>query len=157
MAFGNKQNNSSDLNVNTNGIQFYNMEGIEPSTLQLNFWNGLLALKICPALPENKREESKKYDYETFITCLMTPQRICDLLRILEREFYPAYLNNPSNVRSDSVASGEGFIQLSAVQSKDKEQFSIALTIFKDVDTNAKTDSYLCYEFRKGPWERNPR
>lgn len=153
MAFGNRQNNSNDLNVNTNGIQFYNMEGIEPSTLQLNFWNGLLALKICPALPENKREETKKYDYETFITCLLTPQKVCDLARALSQGFYPAYLSNPSETNSVGVASGEGFIQISSAQNNPSykgEEPSIILTIYKDVDTNAKTDSYLSYEFRKG-------
>lgn len=153
MAFGNRQNNSNDLSVNTNGIQFYNMDSFEPSTLQLNFWNGLLALKICPALPENKREESKKYDYETFVTCLLTPQKIYDLLNTLQTHFYPNYLEDPAQVRSVGVASGEGLIQISSAQQISgykKDEAGIILTIFKDVDVNAKTDSYLRYEFRKG-------
>lgn len=153
MAFGNRSNNNNDLNVNTNGIQFYNTDSFEPSTLQLNFWNGLLALKICPALPENKREESKKYDYETFITCLLTPQKISDLLNALEKTFYPDYLKEPNKVKSVGVASGDGLIQISSAQQipgYKKDEAGIVLTIFKDVDVNAKTDSYLRYEFRKG-------
>lgn len=153
MAFGNRPNNNTDLNVNTNGIQFYNMESFDPSTLQLNFWNGLLALKICPALPENKREDMKKYDYDTFITCLLTPQKAYDLYRVAIDEFYPSYKENPNSVKSIGVPSGDGFIQISSgykIPGYTGKEAGIVLTIYKDVDSNAKTDSMISYEFRKG-------
>lgn len=159
MAFGKRQNNYSDLTTNTNGFQFYNIESSDPSTLQLNYWNGLLALKICPALPENKRGDSKKYDYDTFITCILTAQKAYDLYRVASTEFYEAYRKNPETVKSVGVPSGDGFLQISnginIPDYKISGEIPIVLTIYKDIDSSAKTDSFISYEFRKGSIIRN--
>ena len=82
MAFTNQQANSNDrVSVNTRGLQFYNTEGFEPSTLVLNYWNdNMFSIKIHPAKEQSKQTEREKFDYEKSTSSALSITKAEELL-----------------------------------------------------------------------------
>lgn len=153
MAFGNgkQNNNNSEKSVNTRGPQFYNRDKERGATLILGFWNNFQTIKICPILPESKRSESKMYNYETFLTSALNPEKAMSLLKAIQRHVIPAVeAEDLSSMRSVGVPVGNGFIQVSNGLELGYP-IGLYVSIFSKVDEAGKAEQWLSYEFNKVP------
>lgn len=149
MSFGNKRqtNNNEEKACNTKGIQFYNIEGIEPSTMVMSYWNQNLAIKIHPALPENKRTENSKYDYEVFAGAYLNINKAKVLLKAIFEYFIPENQKNPNSDVSYAVPTGAGMIEISNGIKFGKKN-SIIIAIYDKVDSETeKCEDYILFEF----------
>ena len=149
MAFGKKNNNNEkDKGVNTRGIQLYNKEGFEASTIQFGYWNGNMTVRINPALPKNKRTETSVYDYDTFNSAVLSVEKAKTLLKVITEKFIPEYNKNESV--SYGVAISDGMIEISNGIKFGCEKPTIALTIYDKIDgESSKCNCYMTYEFNK--------
>lgn len=163
MAFGDRRGNpssesdSSDIrkSLNTRGRGFYNEAGYEPTAISFQFWKEMLKIQIAPALPEEKRTASSRYDYSTGISVYLTADRARDLYNGMA-QFYEIYKsgNNPDKF---GVATKSGLVEIATGASlgvKAKER-SIFLVLYDNIDDETKTDVYITFEFQESKIIRN--
>lgn len=144
----NKQNNGTDkdaVNVNTRGIQFYNKESEEPSTLVLGFWNERLSLKIHPAKPNTKAETSTTYDYDNGLATALNDEKSYMLMKGIEDIIIPSLKDGVSKTvgvvvnNSSVIAVGSG--------DDGKTPF---ISIYRELDPDTyKPKDSMTYYFRK--------
>lgn len=153
MAFGNgkQNNNNTEKSVNTRGPQFYNRDKERGATLILGFWNNFQTIKICPILPESKRSESKMYNYETFLTSTLTPEKTLAFLQAIKRHVLPAVESGDlQSMQAVGIPVGSGFIQISNGLTLGYPA-GLYVTIYSKVDESGKAEQWLSYEFGKTP------
>ena len=79
----NGQTNSREQRqtVNTRGLQLYNSEGFDPSTLVLDFWdNAMFSIKLHPAKEKAKQTDREKFDYDQVVNTALSITKAAELL-----------------------------------------------------------------------------
>lgn len=107
-TFNTQQNNYNDAkySINTRGISFYNKDGFDPSTLTMGYWNdGLITLKMNPALPKDKQTSGKVYDYEKTVSTALTIQAAEALVYTVNDKLIPAMHKGEDHSVAISVGS----------------------------------------------------
>lgn len=151
MAFGNYQNESKKRkSTNTKGIQFFN-KSISHSTIIVGHWDTAITLKIHPCLPSNKMTETNVYDYESFVSSVLSINKAYDLL--MGAKSFKMQLDAGMSPESVGVASGSGFVQISHLAT---EEFTgVQLTIYSDIGQDGKPTQELSYAFNKSNYFKN--
>lgn len=154
MAFGNYQNEKPKQKITTTqSYRFYN-EKIFGSTLALGYFNATMTLKINPLLPENKRTQNSKYDYDTDVMCYLTPQRTLELLEgiryVAERVNMGYYDFEPIG-----VPSGDGYVEIAPAVAYGGPEETIALRIYDGIDADGTPAEKLTYAFNPGNYFKN--
>lgn len=135
--------------VNTNGIQFYNNKSnsIIRSTLVLSFYDKYVNIKIHPALNSELQTSSRQYDYNQFVSCLLSFEDLVLLsnrLNVLEESIKAQKTKSvgiPLGPKADSV--------LSVMYKADNDETLIY--IWKNIDSETKKpETFLGYQFNKG-------
>lgn len=154
MAFGDRRGNpSADMDndirksLNTRGCGFYNEAGYEATAISFQYWKEMLKIQIAPALPEEKRTASNRYDYSTGISVYLTTDKARDLYNGMS-QFYNVYLSGV-NPEKFGVDTKNGFVEIATGESlgiKAKAN-NIFLVLYDNVDDEAKTDVYITFEF----------
>ena len=90
LAFPNQNNQQKDTHVNTRGIQLFNTNGIEPSTLVISMWNQLVALRIHPAKDKSQQTKSSVYDYDKSVNIVLDSKSADTVANIIDRDILPA-------------------------------------------------------------------
>lgn len=140
-------NNSRDNNIsiNTNGVQLYNRDGFVPSALTIGYWNDVLNIRINPKL-ENPTE-TKVFDYEKYISCILPVERIGELINAINKEIVPAMKEGRNKIISIQVA-GDSLLSV-GTNVATGSPLRPFIAIYKGIDVNTKKpESYLLYEFK---------
>ena len=91
MAYQNQNNKSqSSESVNSKGFQFFNKNGIEPSTLIVGLWNQQITLKIHPAKDPDKQTDSSVFDYDRSINLVIPAFMASSIAKKCIEKFIPA-------------------------------------------------------------------
>ena len=146
--FGNYQNDKKKKSTNTKGLQFFNKAGSH-STLIIGHWDTALTFKIHPCLPDNKMTETNVYDYDSYVNTVLSQNKVYDLLMACKN--FKAQLDAGMTPESVGVASGSGFIQVSA----NTEEGIILFTIYSDIGAEGKPSQQLSYGFNKSNYFKN--
>ena len=129
------QNNSGDMtkHVNTNSIQFYNSEGSDfQSTVALGWWNQKMEIKIHPALSQEARTETNKFDYNTSIKCSVSIEEGVILLDILTEA-----LETTGDFCKGISIGGSGLLNI------ERNETAAMPSIYRDI----QSDSMKCEDF----------
>ena len=152
MEFG-TSNNKSDKkpSVNTRGVQLYNQESINPSTIALGFWNDYLSIRINPAFPKDKRTETKVYDYETYISATLVAEDGFILADAIKNEILPAIVRNTMATEKESVTKsivfGRNKMILVSTGTKSND-FKPYVAIMTGLNEKRIPEDVLIYEFK---------
>lgn len=151
MAFGNNQSGEKKkYDVNTKGVQFYNSNASMGGTLVIGYWKECMTVKICPMLPQNKRSESKVYDYETFINTAMTLEKLTVMCMAIDSHIMAAMqTGNGYDFQAIGVSVGSNFIEISNGEKHGMNKEFICFTIYAGVDENGKSTDKMTYIFNK--------
>jgi len=147
MAFNtnNGQNNSREAaNVNTKGLSFFNKDGYDGgAAFLIGYWNGLISLRMHPALELSKQTETRKFDYEKVVSTALTPEKAFILATKIEKEILPAIEKDEAH----SVGIPVGSDSLLIVSTGKKLIGSIApyIAIHKSLDPKTKLPSMSMY------------
>jgi len=116
LAFPNQNNQQKEQHVNTRGIQLFNVNGFEGSTLIISMWNQMVALRIHPAKEKSQQTKTSVYDYDKSVSIVLdnkTAQLIADV--ILE-EVLPATQEGKECTKGIPVGSNSAVIVSTGVK-----------------------------------------
>lgn len=140
------------LGDNNNGKKYYepliyspygtsNVDGVDPSALSYQFYNGLLKISISPMLPNAKPGDRKLWDTDNQISVWLTQSKA----KILHDEILYA-LDHPDECNNGGVASGaEGLISFS--NGKELGATSPCLVIRK-INQSGEVMAVYAYQFK---------
>lgn len=135
MAYTNNNQNNKSKSVNTQGYQFYNDDdgAMFKSTLAVGYYDRYLSLRIHPALPEEKRTNTSRYDYETQLLTALTPDKALALVTAVNEKIYPAM--SAGKTKSVGVPVGaDGIVNISYLA----EEGIVCLGLYKGLDPETK-------------------
>lgn len=133
--FGNNQNDDSKKaqTTNTKGIQMYNLESFDPSTLLLDFWDRYHSVKIHPALPEKDRTEKDKYNYDQMLGIVFLPEHAKALYRKALKKVLPALEAESQDDASVGITVKNNLIEIGN-GIKHTGKITPYVAIYKDID-----------------------
>lgn len=148
--YNNNNGNNKDrkeITVNTKGIQFKNKNGVDASTIVIDYWKDSLTIKIHPALPAEKQTAEAVYDYEHFLNTVLVIPKIQTMVSAIPafREAMEAGTAFSTGVR---VGSNSAFVLSTGV----KETGSVRplVAIYKDIDADTlQAGQGIRYEFNQ--------
>lgn len=148
-VFNNQQPNQGDFqnrnNVNTRGIQLYNINGFYPSTVKFDFWNDSFAsIAIFPAKAKELQTEKDRYDYENRIAAAVSHPKVMELLDNIPR-IIKAY-EDGQDANSYVDIAGNNLFGYGTMKNKDGKQI-FYLAVHKDLDDNRIPRQSAYYEF----------
>ena len=149
-VFNTQQNNKNDneVSVNTRGIQFYNKEGFDPSTLDLKFWNDFICISLYPALPPEKRTQTKVFDYEKEVRATLSPSIVKILTEVTKTKIFPAIANGED--RTIGIQFGGDSMICVGTGKKQTGEIKPCIAIHKGIDPDTrKAEISMYYEFNK--------
>lgn len=148
MAF-NKNSNKTDVSMNTKGLTMANKDGVMAARLSLNFWNKLAAINLNPALPESQRTKEKVYDYESFMSIILSPAKASTLVRAIENHIIPVIKGEKplDSIKEVGVDTQKGYVGVGtgAVTKGEVAPYLILKELEGD---SLKTVNELIYEFK---------
>lgn len=151
LGFTSSQNNAKDKkDVNTRSMyQFMNVNGFDPSTLVVGYWNNMLSLKMHPALPKDQRSEKRVYDYDKKVITSLPADIVRVLIHCIEHNIIPAMESGEAKsvgiqCGADSLITvGTGVKQTGAVRPY--------IAIHKGIDSETRiANMSIAYEFERG-------
>ena len=116
MAFPNQNNQQKEVHVNTRGLQLFNANGFEPSTLIIGMWNQLVSLKIHPAKEKSQQTKSSVYDYDKAINIILDNKTADTLGDIILDELIPAVNECKEFTRAVTVGANSAVVVSSGVK-----------------------------------------
>lgn len=146
MALGNYNNNDSNQKKGYEPILYSpyntsNREGVDPSALSYQFYNGLLKISISPMKAGVKKDDVDVWDHENAGAAYLTNVKA----RLLADEI-KYVLNHPDEVYNGGVPAGNALISFST--GKELGATSPCLIIRRlDTETGKPTSSYA-YQFK---------
>lgn len=147
MAYNNTNNqNGKGKSTNTTGYQFYNdeVQSVYKSTLAIGYYDRFITIRINPSLPEEKKTNTSRYDYDTNVQTALTADKAMALLKGIEEKIYPA-INNGKNRAVGVPVGADGIV--SVAYSADEGITTIGL--FKGLDPETrKPKEHLSYQFK---------
>ena len=147
MALGDSYNNneSKDKKYTPNIQSEYKMsnpEGIDPSSLSFNFWNGLLNIKIAPK-KANSNDEFASYDYDNAASVFISHSKA----RILAEEI-KRFIEANGSIDNVGVNTKHGLLSVSS-----GKEFGVSspVLVVRDLDpNNGQIISQYIYQFKTG-------
>ena len=116
MAFPNQNNQQKDTHVNTRGLQLFNTNGLEPSTLIISMWNQMVALRIHPAKEKSQQTKTSVYDYDRSVSIVLD-SKVADMIAtIIDRDILPAIETGADCTRGIPVGSNSAVIVSTGVK-----------------------------------------
>lgn len=150
MVYDQGLNNKKDYkkSTNTRSLQFMNSEDcVYQSTLQLGWWDTFLTLSISPALGESERQNGKMFNYSINLNTALSPEKLCLLETIIDKEIRPAMDNNSVVRRGISIAGNS--LLVIGTRSVDGKAYPY-LAMFKNIDPETKRpENQLGYTFKQ--------
>lgn len=142
---GNNKNDKKTYDVNTKGIQFKNREGIDSSTLLIDFWKEAVTLKIHPALPVEKQTTESVYDYEHSLSTALVLPKVQSILSLIPN--FRKAMEEEKNY-SIGVKIGTSCIVMLSTGVKETGMVRPFLGIYKDIDADTLIPNQgIRYEF----------
>lgn len=143
---------ANDVNTRSNNIA--NGSAKVPSALKVTFWNDMLKLEFAPELPEMKRTETRRYDWDnTWITCI-SRAKCNELFEQYETIIKPAIKSKTAESVSIPIASvnlltiSTGVGEDGFYEDNDVHPY---IELVKNVDpATLKSDTSIRYEFVHG-------
>lgn len=149
MYNNNKGNNKDrkEVTVNTKGIQFKNKNGIDPSTVVIDYWKDSITVKIHPALPVEKQTAESVYDYEHFLNTVLVVPKIQTLVSAIPK-FREAM--EAEKAYSTGVKVGTNSIFMISTGVKETGSVRPFVAIYKDIDAETlQAGQGIRYEFNQ--------
>lgn len=155
----NFESNTKKKTKNTKGLQFYNSDRTYGSTLVLDYWQAFATVKIHPQLPEDRRSEKSKYDYDKSLGVVLTIERVYDLLQATKSVAFEIIENHNYNFTPAGVILGRNKNQLlqieplSSLEGMPEEAEGIVISIYSDIDPElGTTNNYIKYILGKASY-----
>lgn len=145
--YTNKGNNKDkkEVTVNTKGISFKNKNGIDPSTMIVDFWKDSLTIKIHPALPPERQTSESVYDYEHFLNTVIVIPKIQTLVDSIPK-FLEAIEQARPYATGVRIGANSAFILSTGV--KETGEVRPFAAIYKDIDADTlQAGQGIRYEF----------
>ena len=110
MAYPNQNNQQKEQHVNTRGIQLFNTNGLEPSTMIVSMWNQMVALRIHPAKEKSQQTKTSVYDYDKSVSIVLD-NKVCDMLAdVIDNDILPAIEKGVDCTKGVPVGSNSAVI-----------------------------------------------
>jgi hypothetical protein len=116
MPFPNQNNQQRDTHVNTRGVQFFNLNGFEPSTLIISMWNQLVSLRIHPAKDKSQQTKTSVYDYDKSVGIILDNKTACLVASVIKEGMIPALKNNQEFTKGVAVGNNSAIILSTGVK-----------------------------------------
>ena len=116
MAFINQNNQQKETHASTRGIQFFNVNGFEPSTLIVSMWNQMIALRIHPAKEKSQQTKTSVYDYDRSINLVLDTKATLLAADIILTEVLPAVKEGKECTKGIPVGGSSALIISSGVK-----------------------------------------
>ena len=116
MAFINQNNQQKETHANTRGIQFFNVNGFEPSTLIVSMWNQMIALRIHPAKEKSQQTKTSVYDYDRSINLVLDTKSALLAADIILDEIIPAVKEGKECTKGIPIGGSSALIVSSGVK-----------------------------------------
>jgi hypothetical protein len=146
----NQQANSKDagkVNVNTRGLQLYNLGGFDPTTLVLDFWNdSMFSIKLHPAKEKAKQTDREKFDYDQVVSTALSVNKAIELFSNV-KAIKDAYIAGEETSRYVSI-SEVNLLGIGTKKIDDRMVFFFA--IHKQLNDNRIPQASMYYEFLIG-------
>ena len=145
--------NNEQANVNTRNMSVTNGSAKIPSALDVTYWNDSVKLKFNPELPESKRTETRRYDYDNgWITCI-SRTKCNELAKQYEEIIIPSLKNNEQKSVSIPIAGVNLLSINTGVDLYGDGKAHPYLELVKNVDPQTlKSDTSIMYEFNYGEY-----
>ena len=152
----NQQNNRDRKSTNTKNMSITNGYAKIPSAMEVSYWDDMVKLAFSPELPESKRTETRRYDYDNqWITC-MTRMKCNELYKAYEDEIIPALKNKEQCRVSVPVAEVNQIAIDTGVSLYDDGECHPFIELVKNIDPNTRISSTtIMYEFYPGEYISN--
>lgn len=144
-------NNDNTANTNTRSISVTNGFAKIPSALKVTFWNDSVKLEFSPELPESKKTETRRYDYDnSWITCITRLK--CNELFCQYEEFIKPALKKKEQKSVSIPISGVNLLSIdTGVDLYNDGEVHPYIELIKNVDPETlKASSSIMYEFNHG-------
>ena len=116
LAFINQNNQQKETHANTRGIQFFNVNGFEPSTLIVSMWNQMIALRIHPAKEKSQQTKTSVYDYDRSINLVLDTKSALLAADIILDEIIPAVKEGKECTKGIPIGGSSALIISSGVK-----------------------------------------
>ena len=146
-------NSNNKTNVNTRNMAMTNGFAKIPSALQVTYWNDMVKLEFAPELPESKRTETRRYDYDNvWITCI-SRTKCNELYRQYEERIIPA-INTKEQKRISIPIAGVNLLSIdTGVDLYGDGGVHPFIELTKNVDPETlKSNTSIMYEFANGEY-----
>lgn len=153
--FGNTNNNSNEVSVNTRIVTWYS----DLSCLQIGCWNDKLSIKLNPII--NIDEEGvRKYDFEKRISTAISQEKATILVDSLKKDVIPVIESISKGGRLENkIGAGFGVGKNSALfieyDNDEKGTPSLYLVIYRDIRSDKTSDEVYRYKFNKTELVKN--
>lgn len=145
-AQNNRQNYSEA--INSRGIQFFNKDGFEGSTLVVSLWNQNLVMKIHPAKEKTQQTDTSIYDYDHAVTVVLTPVVATTIANVCKERLMPALMEGKEFTICVPCGTNSGVVLSTGVKRFGKLVPYTA--ILKSIQAGTLTpEEAMCYEFNK--------
>lgn len=116
MPFPNQNNQQRDTHVNTRGLQMFNLNGFDPSTMIVSMWNQLVSIRIHPAKEKSQQTKTSVYDYDKSVNIVLDTKTANILGDIILDEMIPALKENSEFTKGIPVGSNSAIILSTGVR-----------------------------------------
>ena len=152
--------NNNKVNITTRNMSFTNGFSKIPSALEVTYWNDMVKLAFSPELPETKRTETRRYDYDNqWITCI-SRAKCNELYRLYEEIIKPA-MNSKEQKRVSVPIAGVNLLSIdTGVELYNDGVVHPYIELTKNIDPETlKSDTSIMYEFAHGEYilDHNPK
>lgn len=134
----NKKSSGTELTVYSNYRVTNTQSEVDKTSLSFYHWNGMLAISLCPAIP-NANDDTIKFDRDNAITIYLSVFKAA----LLSREIEKFNMGDATNV---GVSTRSGIITITT-----GEEFGSTspVLIIRKIDENGNILSSYAYEIRK--------
>lgn len=152
--------NNNRVNITTRSTSLTNGFSKIPSVLEVTYWNDMVKLGFTPELPETKRTETRRYDYDNqWITCI-SRQKCNELYRLYEEIIMPA-ISSKEQKRVSIPIAGVNLLSIdTGVELYNDGAVHPYIELTKNIDPETlKSDTSIMYEFSHGEYilDHNPQ
>ena len=151
MPFPNQNNQQRDTHVNTRGIQMFNVNGFEPSTMIISMWNQLISLRIHPAKEKSQQTKTSVYDYDKSVQIILDNKTACLIGDKINDSMIPALKNNQEYTVGIPVGANSAIILSTGVKRSGGKPIPYIAIARNIKPGNLLPDDMLTYTFNTSP------
>lgn len=153
-------NNNNRVNVTTRNMSLTNGFAKIPSALEVTYWNDMVKLVFSPELPESKRTETRRYDYDNQWTTCISRMKCNELYKLYEEILVPAMKEKKQKRVSVPIAGVNLLSVDTGVDLYNDGDVHPYIELTKNIDPETlKSDTSIMYEFAHGEYilDHNPK